>query len=716
LKRLFNSLFPRYIKWKSVLIESLVFTGIYITWVIFHPDVASSTWLVGSLSILTPGATAAYVVFRLIKNMPARYQKAWLFLGWSLVSWTLAMGVRTFYELEGAKNAAMFWTAIGFNFLVFPLFFCALLFYPVATRYAPSRFRFLLDAIITSGVVAVLCWWFLARPTSPMTLEEIGLLLVPIADLIILMILINMLLANPKARPILILWGLGLATFLLSDYIYGLLIPVEGYQPGSFESIGWMIGGLVFVVGTAYFAGSQENQEKVPRPNFDMGTRIQNILPITFVLVLCWITLMEWRLTGKISSFGLTASSILVILLIARLGVQAGEEELHKYWQLFDSVADPTFLCNARGELILGNPAMVRILGSVDEEPVAGRLLTEIFESEALIKDLLTKANKQSCSLEVSHSASKTPFLLSLSPIISERRKPILAGVAQDLSDQKKQQKILQESFQEVQAVSQRLEELNSVLEEKVAERTQTLEDAFRKLEEQHQLLQELDQLKSDFVSMVSHELRTPLTSLNGGFELLLSQKNRKPADTATLSLMRKEIQRLTLFVESILNLSAIEAGRIKIHPTSIIVFNEVEEICSHFNQVPGSERLRINIPTDIPQVKADKVLLDSVLRHLIDNSLKYTPGGPVIVDAIPTGKKVRIQVTDSGPGIPDEKLTLLFKRFQRLEVKDSQSVYGHGLGLYLSRKMLQAMQSDLKYETAPQGGARFFFSLKVSQ
>jgi K+-sensing histidine kinase KdpD len=76
----------------------------------------------------------------------------------------------------------------------------------------------------------------------------------------------------------------------------------------------------------------------------------------------------------------------------------------------------------------------------------------------------------------------------------------------------------------------------------------------------------------------------------------------------------------------------------------------------------------------------------------------------------------VRLQVTDRGPGIPKAKRRLLFQRFQRLDSSDSQSVYGYGLGLYLSRRMLQAMQSDLAFEAPAEGGARFYFDLKVAR
>jgi signal transduction histidine kinase len=292
----------------------------------------------------------------------------------------------------------------------------------------------------------------------------------------------------------------------------------------------------------------------------------------------------------------------------------------------------------------------------------------------------------------------------------------LIAGAAHDLSEQKRQQEAVQKAYNELQVVYRQLEELNEQLEQKVAQRTGTLEEAYRRLEAQNKMLQELDQLKSDFVSMVSHELRTPLTSLNGGLELLLNRKGRSPADREPLALMKNEIQRLTRFVENILNLSAMEAGRLEVHPVPIFLSAIVEDVRRKFSAVPGAEQIQISLPADLPPVLADPGFLESVFNHLVDNALKYAPQGAVTVDAIRQRGRLRVQVSDFGPGIPKEKQPMLFQRFQRLDARDSQSVYGYGLGLYLSQRMLRAMDSDLAFEEPPEGGARFYFNLKVAR
>jgi signal transduction histidine kinase len=291
----------------------------------------------------------------------------------------------------------------------------------------------------------------------------------------------------------------------------------------------------------------------------------------------------------------------------------------------------------------------------------------------------------------------------------------LIAGVAYDLSEQKRQQNAIQKAYEELKTVYKQLAELNTQLEQKVEERTYTLSEANRQLEEQNKMLQALDQLKSDFVSMVSHELRTPLTSLTGGLELLLSRQHRTRSDQTTLFLMKNEIQRLTRFVENILNLSAMEAGRFELHPSAIDLSSLLTQVIAKLNNLPGIERIQVKLERDLPDVIADEPVLQSIFNHLIDNALKYAEQGPVLIEAYRQRNEVRVQVTDSGPGIPKEKRRLLFQRFQRLDAKDSQSVYGYGLGLYLSRRMLQAMSSDLAYETPENEGACFYFYLKAA-
>jgi signal transduction histidine kinase len=716
LRKFLSKVFPWNIQTNRIVLESVLFLAAYIVWVILRSPQSSTRLFIGSLAVLVPGVTAVLLVFRFLPQFPRPSQPAWRLLGFGLLCWSLGNVVRTFYEGVRGIPAPIFSLADVLNFLAYPLLFFALILYPFESRYTPSRFRFLLDVTISAGVVAMLVWLTLSRSASSLQPTEWIPFVYPIADLILLMILFNMLLANRKARRILLLWGCGLFSFLVSDYIYSLLAPVNGYQAGGSESLGWTVGGLIFACGTVYLANSSGEQILPESLTFDWGTRIQNILPFSFVMVLDWFVLADWRLSGRLSWLGAGVSLFLTLALVVRMGMRAGENELHKYWQLFSSMAEPIFICDGDGKILLGNPALVRALDLPDAHAITGMPLTAIFEDTTFPADLMSRAARQECSQEVWLSSKRTPYLLSLSPIFSESRKVLLAGAAHDLSDQERQQAAIQKGFTELQVLHRQLKDLNAQLEQKVDERTHTLTEAYRKLEEQNKALQELDQLKSDFVSMVSHELRTPLTSLNGGLELLLLQKSRPAPDRSTLALMKDEVGRLTKFVENILNISATEAGKIRLNLRPISLYEVIQTVCQNFSTTSGAGQIQVQVSQDLPSVLADDVFLIGIFTHLLDNALKYAPASPVMVEAIQKRNQVRVLITDKGPGIPKALRPLLFKRFQRLDAKDSQSVYGYGLGLYLSRRMLRAMQSDLKFEEPLEGGARFYFNLKVSR
>ena len=140
------------------------------------------------------------------------------------------------------------------------------------------------------------------------------------------------------------------------------------------------------------------------------------------------------------------------------------------------------------------------------------------------------------------------------------------------------------------------------------------------------------------------------------------------------------------------------------------------EHLNKYWGKPEDAGRIQVELQPDLPDVMAAQTALESVLRHLVDNAIKYAPEGPVVVSASRDDGQVYIRVRDFGPGIPEDKKKLLFERFQRLDAKDSQTVYGYGLGLYLSRRLLEEMGSTLIFDVPADGGARFSFSLQVAK
>ncbi len=706
----------RQVQRKGILVESLVFVGLYIAvlWLL-TPD-APLRPLVENLAVLASSLTGALLIFFSLPGLPASARPAWSLLGLALLGFLAADFVRTFYLFLPVGELPFFSLADVFNLAAYLLAGLALFAYPFESRYAPTRFRFILDAVIACGVALTLGWLLLEHAAfgSPLSrLTALSLAVYPLADLLLLMILVNLALSASMPRMTAAFLGAGLAAFALSDYAYSSLALLGSVRSGSLLSLGWVCGALLMGLGAVFERAQGRRVTAFAGENAALGAQIQKVLPLALVLVLFWYVLSDWNLRGSFSPFGVWMSLALGALLVVRLGIRAGEVELQKYWQLFRNLADPAFICDSNGRVILGNPAFER-LGAASQD---GQTLTALFEGvpQDGLRSLLEAKDGGEAKIEVRLRASGAPYLLSLSRLVTEDRRTLVAVAAYDLSEQKRQRDAIQSAYDELQALHRQLEDLNASLEEIVAQRTARLQEAYRRLEEQNRALQALDRLKSDFVSMVSHELRNPLNNLGGGLELLLAQEKGRGQEKTTLALMQAEVQRLRRFVETILDVSALEAGRLVLRNAPLSLESVLERVLHNLTLQDTDGRLQLLLPPDLPAVLAAPDALESVLGHLLDNALKYASQGQVQVSAERRGRRVRVSVRDFGPGIPAEKRGLLFERFQRLEANDSQAVYGYGLGLYLSKKLLQAMGSDLSFDAPPEGGARFFFDLKVA-
>ena len=264
------------------------------------------------------------------------------------------------------------------------------------------------------------------------------------------------------------------------------------------------------------------------------------------------------------------------------------------------------------------------------------------------------------------------------------------------------------------------LERLNRELESRVAERTAVLEQRNAELARANIELQQLDQMKSDFVALVSHELRAPLTALNGGLELALQQTDSLPPDARrTLEVMIHESDRLTRFVQTILDLSRMEAGKLT------LTFGPVAALplLQHAVEVvmPNSRRpVRWDVPRNLPPLWADETYLEEILRNLVRNADKYSPPGqPIHIAARAADNHIELSVTDHGPGIPADMQERIFEQFYRGQ-RGENAPPGWGLGLHIARRLVEAQNGTITLRSPAHGngapGATFIVSVPVAE
>jgi PAS domain S-box-containing protein len=455
--------------------------------------------------------------------------------------------------------------------------------------------------------------------------------------------------------------------------------------------------------------------------------RLQNLLPILLTLLLGWSVLVLWQLEGEFDTLALWATFVLTLGLIIRQGLVFGEMEYRQYAGLVNSIAEPTFICDRRGFLRLVNPAFCRAVGLEHERDILGKSLLTWFTPAETLSSWLQRAFEVEDGIEnawagetylLREDGERIPVYLSLRAIASgERERLALAGAVHDLSLQKAQQAALQAVLEQIAADRAQLERLNTELEQRVAEKTADLSAAYARLEAQNRALRELDRLKSEFVSLVSHELRAPLTNIKGGLELVLRRPQALSTTTRQrLELVQAEIERLARFVESILDLSALEAGRMPLYPAPVLLGGVVARLQRLLAHHPRAERIVWGVPPDLPPLLADEQALGSILFHLLDNALKYAPDGEISVEAVVEKEYVVLRVMDEGPGIPEHALPFLFEQFYRVDSTDARETYGHGLGLYIVRRLAEAMNGMAWAENRPTGGACFACRLPLAE
>jgi signal transduction histidine kinase len=246
------------------------------------------------------------------------------------------------------------------------------------------------------------------------------------------------------------------------------------------------------------------------------------------------------------------------------------------------------------------------------------------------------------------------------------------------------------------QQAAAKLNILNRELENKIIERTAALEQRNAELDKANRELHKLDEMKSEFVSLVSHELRAPLTAINGGLEVALQSASSLPlASRLTLEAMMDESARLTEFVQTILDVSRLEAGRFTLNlgPVAVvpILHRSVEVIL-------GTRRtVKWNLPAEIPPTWADEVHYEQIIRNLLLNADKYSPPKtPIEINVHVDAHSIRVEVTDHGAGIPIDMQKNIFERFQRGQSSESAPP-GWGLGLYFAKKLAEAQCGMLR-------------------
>ncbi|NTW22640.1 PAS domain-containing protein [Candidatus Falkowbacteria bacterium] len=228
----------------------------------------------------------------------------------------------------------------------------------------------------------------------------------------------------------------------------------------------------------------------------------------------------------------------------------------------------------------------------------------------------------------------------------------------------------------------------------------------------------EIDRQKSEFVSVASHQLRTPLTSIKWFLEMMLD------GDAGTVSDEQKELleqvsestERMIGLVNTLLNISRIESGRVKVDPRPTDLNHLIETIVQE--QLPiATQRgvgLKVSKP-ELPVISIDQKLVQEVFANLLSNAIKYTPNkGKVALKARLDGEFIEFTISDTGMGIPDKDKDKMFHKFFRAENAVVRETEGNGMGLYVCKSIVELSGGRIWYDSVENKGTTFYFTLPL--
>jgi signal transduction histidine kinase/CHASE3 domain sensor protein len=389
-----------------------------------------------------------------------------------------------------------------------------------------------------------------------------------------------------------------------------------------------------------------------------MGIRSLALVPLvsrgSFVglLGLCWTE--PHRLDREQEALLGLAGNQIAGALAAALRLEEAERAAGEARAVFYAIADGVLLTDPFGRVTAVNRALEALTGWTEEE-ARGRPYAEVLpvnDQQGGAVDLLTRYGR------------KVPVAVSSAPILDPRSR-VVGGV-----------------------------------------------DVVRDVSRER----EIDEVKSALISTVSHELRTPLTLIHGFAELLVLRDMSVERQRTAAAEILEASRRLARLIDDLLSVSRMESGRLVLDPRPLDLAAVVERILSPFRAMADRHTLRAKLPGALPVLWGDPDKVEQILTNLVGNAIKYSPeGGEVLVTVEHGEDSVQVSVRDQGIGMSPRDMGQLFEKFYRVDRDEVRRAGGTGLGLYITKRLVEMHGGRIWAESRPGVGSVFTFTLPTS-
>jgi len=362
---------------------------------------------------------------------------------------------------------------------------------------------------------------------------------------------------------------------------------------------------------------------------------------------------------------------------------------------IFDSALDSIITIDHAGIIVEFNPEAEKTFG-YNRHDVIGKPMAELVipyrlretHNRAFARYLATgKGSMFGRRIEVTAMRSdRTEFPAELSlTSISTKARPMITAYIRDLTEQKKQEEIRERG---------------------------------RELEEQNLRIQEANRLKSEFLANMSHELRTPLNAVIGFSEVLIDGKAgpTNPVQQEYLNDILTSGQHLLQLINDVLDLAKIEAGKMDLKPETFSMKMIIDEVCAVMRPIATKRNITILVEdtAQVDIVTLDQLKFKQVLYNLLSNAVKfsYDHGEVKVIAGLDSQQRLQLQVQDSGIGIKNEDLPRIFQEFEQLETGAARRFPGTGLGLALTKRIVELHQGSISVQSEFGKGSTFIITI----